>query len=476
MIARTARSRPDDLVVELASNDGYLLQHFVGTGDPDPRHRSCGERRRARRGTRRADARGVLRPRATAERLVAEGKQRQSRRREQRARAGAGPERLRRRRRDTAHAARHRDVRVSAPCCACSSASSTTRSTTSTSRTSPSRRSCEIFAHTGSTVYDVEEIPTHGGLACGVYAQHADGPQADARCGRRCCSRARTPAASRRPSVCALRRGVKESKRALLELLIASSRRQAASSGYGAPGKGNTLLNYCGIRTDLLEYTVDRNPYKQGMYTPGTHIPIHPSERIAETQPDLRPRPAMESDRRDRRSARLRPSGGRSSSCRFQRPTIVEPGASARPARDGGGGREGRALLRRARRPHGRGDAAHSQADDPRRDSADPLAHHEVVCVVGAHGVHPLPRVPGGDRSRSTSSTTTRRSPTTSYSPTAGSDVELLGADIADWRITFVDTGVHVDDRRAPAQRRAPPRRRRVLPRDVRRRPDRRAA
>ena len=56
--------------------------------------------------------------------------------------------------------------------------------------------------------------------------------------------------------------------------------------GYGAPGKGNTLLNYCGIRTDLLDYTVDRNPYKQGKYTPGTHIPIHPPERIAETRPD----------------------------------------------------------------------------------------------------------------------------------------------------------------------------------------------
>ena len=56
--------------------------------------------------------------------------------------------------------------------------------------------------------------------------------------------------------------------------------------GYGAPGKGNTLLNYCGIRTDLLEYTVDRNPYKQGSFTPGTHIPIHPPRRSRETQPE----------------------------------------------------------------------------------------------------------------------------------------------------------------------------------------------
>jgi ABC-type Fe3+-hydroxamate transport system substrate-binding protein len=57
--------------------------------------------------------------------------------------------------------------------------------------------------------------------------------------------------------------------------------------GYGAPGKGNTLLNHCGIRTDFVDYTVDRNPYKQGKHTPGTHIPIYPPERIAATKPDV---------------------------------------------------------------------------------------------------------------------------------------------------------------------------------------------
>ena len=57
--------------------------------------------------------------------------------------------------------------------------------------------------------------------------------------------------------------------------------------GYGAPGKGNTLLNYCGIRTDFLDYTVDRNPYKHGKYLPGTRIPIFPPERIRETRPDF---------------------------------------------------------------------------------------------------------------------------------------------------------------------------------------------
>ena len=58
-------------------------------------------------------------------------------------------------------------------------------------------------------------------------------------------------------------------------------------AGYGAPGKGNTLLNYCGIRTDLVDYLVDRNPYKHGRFTPGTHIPIHPVERLEQTRPDV---------------------------------------------------------------------------------------------------------------------------------------------------------------------------------------------
>src|SRR5260370_36770298 len=77
-----------------------------------------------------------------------------------------------------------------------------------------------------------------------------------------------------------------ESKRALLELLIQVRRAGKLVVGSGAPGKGNTLLNYCGIRTDFLEFTVDRNPYKQGRFLPGTHIPILSPERIRECRPD----------------------------------------------------------------------------------------------------------------------------------------------------------------------------------------------
>ena len=77
-----------------------------------------------------------------------------------------------------------------------------------------------------------------------------------------------------------------ESKRALLDLLIRLRREGKRIAGYGAPGKGNTLLNYCGIRTDLLEFTVDRNPYKHGRFLPGTHIPIYPPTWIEESRPD----------------------------------------------------------------------------------------------------------------------------------------------------------------------------------------------
>jgi hypothetical protein len=79
---------------------------------------------------------------------------------------------------------------------------------------------------------------------------------------------------------------VVETKHALLDFLIRAKREGKSIVGYGAPGKGNTLLNYCGIRTDFLDYTVDRNPYKQGRFLPGTRIPIFHPDRIGETRPD----------------------------------------------------------------------------------------------------------------------------------------------------------------------------------------------
>ena len=77
-------------------------------------------------------------------------------------------------------------------------------------------------------------------------------------------------------------------------------------AGYGAPGKGNTMLNHCGIRADLMEFTVDRNPHKHGMFLPGTHIPIHPVERLAQERPDYRGDHAVEPARGDHQPAGLR--------------------------------------------------------------------------------------------------------------------------------------------------------------------------
>jgi hypothetical protein len=79
---------------------------------------------------------------------------------------------------------------------------------------------------------------------------------------------------------------VRRVKRKLLRFLIDARDRGLTTVAYGAPAKGNTLLNYCGVRDDLIDYTVDRSPHKQGHYLPGTHIPIYPPERIRETRPD----------------------------------------------------------------------------------------------------------------------------------------------------------------------------------------------
>src|SRR4030067_2544351 len=79
---------------------------------------------------------------------------------------------------------------------------------------------------------------------------------------------------------------VKRTKRDILKFLVDAKEAGCSIVGYGAPGKGNTLLNYCGIRTDFIDYTVDKSPHKQGLYLPGVHIPIYHPDKINETRPD----------------------------------------------------------------------------------------------------------------------------------------------------------------------------------------------
>ena len=143
----------------------------------------------------------------------------------------------------------------------------------------------EVFAAHGLQVIDVEELPSHGG-SLRIYAAHASAQRETSSAVAELIAREEAEGIRDPERYSRFARDVEKSKRALLELLIALRHEGKHVAGYGAPGKGNTLLNYCGIRTDFLDYTVDRNPYKHGRFTPGTHIPIHPPDRIAETRPD----------------------------------------------------------------------------------------------------------------------------------------------------------------------------------------------
>jgi len=144
----------------------------------------------------------------------------------------------------------------------------------------------KIFAAHGLTLFDVEELPTHGG-SLRIYARHSEDGSKPV--GERVLALRRREEEAGLTSMAyytAFGEQVKETKRKLLEFLIQARRDGKSVAGYGAPGKGNTLLNYCGIRSDFLDYTVDRNPYKQGKFLPGTHIPIFHPDKIRETQPD----------------------------------------------------------------------------------------------------------------------------------------------------------------------------------------------
>src|SRR5882762_47086 len=145
----------------------------------------------------------------------------------------------------------------------------------------------KIFAAHGLTLFDVEELPTHGG-SLRIFVRHVE-DSSKPTTSRVTDLRAREVSAgyTKMESYSRFAEQVKETKRKLLEFLIHAKRDGKKIAGYGAPGKGNTLLNYCAIRTDFLDYTVDRNPYKHGRFLPGTHVPIFSPDRIRETKPDF---------------------------------------------------------------------------------------------------------------------------------------------------------------------------------------------
>jgi 2-polyprenyl-3-methyl-5-hydroxy-6-metoxy-1,4-benzoquinol methylase len=144
-----------------------------------------------------------------------------------------------------------------------------------------------IFAAQGLTIFDVDELATHGG-SLRIYACHADdNSKTIAANATNLRAREADWGISDLERYRSFAKRVETTKRNIQRFLIEAKEMGKSIVGYGAPGKGNTLLNYCGIRTDFLDYTVDRNPYKQGKYTPGTRIPIYPPERIRETRPDF---------------------------------------------------------------------------------------------------------------------------------------------------------------------------------------------
>jgi SAM-dependent methyltransferase len=144
----------------------------------------------------------------------------------------------------------------------------------------------KVFAHHGIALFDVEELPTHGG-SIRIFGRHAEdsskplgGNVATLK------EKERRAGLDRIAIYSTYDEKVKRTKRRLLEFLIQAKGEGKRIAGYGAPAKGNTLLNYCGIRTDFLDFTVDRSPHKQGCYLPGTHIPIHRPDRLRAARPD----------------------------------------------------------------------------------------------------------------------------------------------------------------------------------------------
>lgn len=148
------------------------------------------------------------------------------------------------------------------------------------------RTAARALATAGLTVVDVVELPTHGG-SLRVLSQPAETAGGPSTAVAKVLADERAAGLDTVLGHSGFAEAVLQVKRDLLRLLLEASRQGRSVAGYGAPGKGNTLLNHCGIRSDLLPFTVDRSPHKQGLFLPGTHIPIHAPDRLREVRPDL---------------------------------------------------------------------------------------------------------------------------------------------------------------------------------------------
>jgi 2-polyprenyl-3-methyl-5-hydroxy-6-metoxy-1,4-benzoquinol methylase len=142
-----------------------------------------------------------------------------------------------------------------------------------------------LAGRNGLRLVDVEELPTHGG-SLRVYLAPESSSEPQAQAVRDLLAREERLGYRRIETYASYAEKVRATKRKLLSLLIGAKDAGKRICGYGAPGKGNTLLNYCGIGPDFIDFTVDRNPHKHGRFTPGTHIPILPVEAIDEAKPD----------------------------------------------------------------------------------------------------------------------------------------------------------------------------------------------
>lgn len=143
-----------------------------------------------------------------------------------------------------------------------------------------------VFEAHGLRLFDVEELATHGG-SLRVYGCHADDPREETAAAAELCERERNGGYERIETYLEYGPRVERDKREILRLLIDLKQDGRRIVGYGAPAKGNTLLNYCGIGRDFIEFTCDLNPHKQGHFLPGSHIPIRPPEAIRQERPDV---------------------------------------------------------------------------------------------------------------------------------------------------------------------------------------------